>query len=251
MLLVPLPTPRLSPGDNLARLLQAQTQPGDILVVASKAIATMEGAFIDLPELLISKRARSCAEKTGRTSEFCQAVLQELKRLNGIEKGACPGAILTELRPEGLARGTILVPNAGLDESNAPKGKAIGWPQNPVLSISRLRSSIKEATGNDIAVILSDSVCYPRRQGVTAIALAVSGFDPIADIRGTSDIYGKKLSITTEAVADQLATAANALMGNGGQSIPAVIVRGHGVPLSSYEGWVEGVEGEKDLFGLL
>ena len=99
-----------------------------------------------------------------------------------------------------------------------------------------------------IAVILSDSCCTPRRQGVTAFALAVSGLDPIRSEIGSVDLFGKKLRMTHEAVADQLSTAANFLMGNAGQSVPGVIVRGHGLKLSNFEGWVPGIKAEEDLF---
>jgi F420-0:gamma-glutamyl ligase len=84
--------------------------------------------------------------------------------------------------------------------------------------------------------------------GVTAIALAVSGIDPITDLRGTFDLDGKKLEITNEALADQLATAANMLMGNAAESIPAVIVRDHLISFSEFEGWVPGIDPHEDLF---
>ena len=103
-----------------------------------------------------------------------------------------------------------------------------------------------------IAVILSDSCCRPRRWGVTAYALAVAGIDPLHDQKGAHDLYGREIRITQEAVADQLATAANMLMGNADASTPAVIMRDHKTPLSDYEGWVPGIAREEDLFaGLL
>ena len=75
-----------------------------------------------------------------------------------------------------------------------------------------------------------------------------SGLDPLLSQKGKTDLFGKPLKITTEAVADQLATAANFLMGNAAQSIPAVIIRDHGLTLSDWEGWIPGIEPEKDLF---
>jgi len=99
-----------------------------------------------------------------------------------------------------------------------------------------------------VAVIISDSCVRPRRWGVTAFALTVAGIDPLRDEAGREDLFGRKLRITKEAIADQIATAANMLMGNADQSIPAVIVRDHGLALSDYEGWVPGIEPEEDLF---
>jgi len=200
-------------------------------------------------------------------------MLMELERLRGTVIGAVPGAALTELRPEGLTTGTILVASAGLDESNAPEGSAIGWPRNPVMSAGRLRKELetrmrsyelrvtsfgksenphpKPETRNPkprVAVIMTDSCCVPRRSGVTAMALVVSGFNPLQPQKGRKDLFGKPLRMTTEAVADQLATAANFLMGNAAQSIPAVIIRDHGLELTEWEGWVPGIEPERDLF---
>ena len=294
MLLLPLQTTRIKPGDDLVLdLLEAVrrdeglgVREQDILVLSSKAVATAERRIIDLSTLTVTDEAKKLSERCRRSPEFCQAVLEETRRRNGIIHGTCPdlpcpstslginsdrakwGAILTELRPEGLSHGTILTANAGLDESNVEKGYAVGWPEDPVQSVGRLRRELEDVLksqrkqekqkssfdsfasfDSSIAVILSDSCCAPRRSGVTAFALAVSGLDPLQSQMGKPDLFGKPLQITTEAVADQLATAANFLMGNAGQSIPAVIIRDHGLSLSDFEGWVPGIGPEEDLFG--
>ncbi len=278
MLLLPILTTLLKPGDNLATVIKKEAKflPGDILVLSSKAVATVEGAMIDLQTLTPSKEAKKLSEQTGRSPEFCEAMLGELRRLSGSVIGTCPGAALTEVHPEGLQKGTILTANAGLDESNAPKGQAIGWPRDAAESAVRLRKELEEkmrqerqgskkrqrrtdsfdsfassaslASFPTIAVILTDSCCLPRRHGVTAIALAVSGLDPLQSQKGKQDLFGKSLQITTEAIADQLATAANFLMGNAGQSVPAVIIRDHGLTLSDWAGWVPGIEKDQDMF---
>lgn len=246
MQLLPLQTPLLQSGDPLPVMLQraGSILDGDIVVISSKAIATVEDAAIDTQRLIPSKEAEDWSEKTGRSAQFCEVVLQELKRLNGKVIGFCPGALLTELRPQGLRTGVIQSANAGLDESNIKAGSAIGWPIDPVMSAKKLREELGEA----IAVIITDSCIRPRRKGIIAQALAVSGIDPFTSAIGSNDLFGKPLRITTEATADQLATAANTLMGNAGQSIPAVVIRDHGLPLSDYTGWVDGIEPEEDLF---
>lgn len=86
--------------------------------------------------------------------------------------------------------------------------------------------------------------------GVTAFALVVVGFDPIENYIGKKDLFGRQLLVTREARADQLATAANFLMGNADQAIPAVIVRGHGLPFSDFAGWVPGIKKEEDMFNI-
>lgn len=253
MLLIPLHTALLKTGDDLAQIISdamsSRVARGgdasvtrDILVVSSKAVATVEGAAIDLATMTPSDRARDLSTQTGRSPAFCEAMLRELARLHGTVVGTCPGAALIELRPDGLSTGTILVANAGLDESNVPEGMAIGWPVDPVQSVRKLRETMK------VAVIITDSICMPRRSGVTAIALAVSGLDPLRSQKGKNDLFHKPLHITTEAIADQLSTAANFLMGNAGQSVPAVLIRDHGLELSEWEGWVPGIEPDQDLF---
>lgn len=246
MHLLPIRTPVIRTGDNVAVMLRAAAdiRDGDIIVVSSKAIATAEGDAIDLSSCHITPEAHSWATKTGRSPAFMQAVLDEAKRLNGTVTGHCPGALLTEVRPHGLHVGSIFAPNAGMDESNIDTGFTVGWPTDPLASAKRLR----EGLNVNCAVIIGDSCCRPRRLGVTAFALTVSGFDPLKSEVGSSDLFGHELRVTVEAIADQLATAANALMGNADQSTPAVIIRDHGIPLSDFSGWVDGIEPEEDLF---
>jgi coenzyme F420-0:L-glutamate ligase len=243
MEILPIKTPILHPGDDIVALLYKEVRAGDIIVVSSKAVATVENAFVSLRDIPASAEAKELARVTGRSAEFCHAVLRETKRMQGKVVGSAPGAVLTEVRPEGLTSGSILIANAGLDESNAPRETAIGWPKDPVASLERLRSG-----HTDSALIMTDSCVHPRRSGVTAFALAVTGLDPLQSMKGEKDLFGRALRITTEAIADQLATAANFVMGNAGQAIPAAIIRDHGVALSDWSGWVPGIEPEEDLF---
>lgn len=289
MLCLPVKTRLIKSGDDLAPILQASASiaEGDVIVVSSKAVATAEGAAIDLRVLTPSKEAERWSAACGRSPAFCQAVMEEVRRRNGTIVGTCPGALLTELRPDGLMEGTIFAANAGLDQSNIAKGWAVGWPGDPVRSVGALRKRLEiflrrkategteetEATEESkgtkaekaeesdepeeptksyrLAVILSDSCCIPRRRGVIAYALAVSGIDPLASEIGHRDLFGTPLRITVEARADQLATAANILMGNAGQGVPAAIIRDHGIPLTRFEGWVPGIEPKEDLFRVL
>lgn len=250
MIILPVHTPILKQDDDLASIFAKHVQPQsqDIVVVSSKAIATVEGNSIDLSTIDPSDEARAWSVKTGRSPAFCEAVLQETRRLNGTVLGFCPGALLAQVRPAGLASGTILTANAGLDESNVRDGHAVGWPEDPVASAVALRKRLQESTKGDIAIIVSDSCCVPRRWGVTAYALAVAGLDPLKSEIGSTDLFGKKLRVTQEAMADQLAVAGNFLMGNAGQSVPAAVMRDHGLTLGAFEGWVPGIEPDEDLF---
>lgn len=265
MLLLPCPTPILRKGDNLAAAIAhaVALRTGDIIAVSSKAVATTEGAAIDLTALSPSPDAVRYARATGRSAPFLQAVLDETERLHGTVRGTCPGALLTEVRPAGFPGGTILAANAGLDQSNIEEGFAIGWPRDPVASALELRRRLEssptaplpspgEGMGmgekRHVAVIITDSACRPRRRGVTAFALACAGIDPLQNEQGRRDLFDRELRITTEAVADQLATAANFLMGNAGQSVPVAVIRDHGIPFTNFIGWVPGIEPEEDLF---
>ncbi|OGJ77277.1 coenzyme F420-0:L-glutamate ligase [Candidatus Peribacteria bacterium RIFOXYC1_FULL_58_8] len=249
MLILPLTTPILKDGDDLAALLAAHEKflEGDIIVISSKAIATVQGARIDLQKIQPSPEAQEWARRSGRSPTFRQAVLDETKRLKGRVVGGSELAMLTEVSPEGL-KGTLLVPNAGLDQSNVPDGFAIGWPLDPIASATLLRTRLQESTGKRLAVIVSDSCCRPRRWGVTAFALVACGLQPLTSQIGRKDLFGRPLTMTVEAVADQLATAANAVMGNADQSIPAAIIREYGVALNDFCDWVPGIEPEDDLF---
>lgn len=248
--LLPIHTATLGAHDALEDILMSQMkfEDGDILVVSSKVCAVTEGHIISLGSVTPSGEATAYAQQTGRSPEFMQAVLDETLRLNGKVSGTCPGALLTEVRPAGLPVGSILTANAGLDESNTPHGTTIGWPRDPVKSGNRIRMGIEHGQQKKVGVIISDSCCRPRRWGVTAFALTVSGFEPLSPQAGRKDLFGRELRITTEAISDQLATAGNFLMGNADQATPAVVIRGAEIPLSDTEGWVPGIEPEEDLF---
>lgn len=249
MIILPIHTPILRSGDDLGKVLSenAGITPGDVIVVSSKVIATVEDSRIDLKSTSPTDDGKTWATRSGLSPEFCQAVINECARMNGAILGASPHALITGLRPDGFS-GRLLVPNAGLDQSNVEKGFAIGWPLDPVASAKRLQSEITKRAGFTIAVIISDSCCVPGRLGVTAFALAACGIDPIAGEVGKPDLFGKTLQVTNEAVADQMATAANMLMGNAAQSVPAAIIRDHGRPMTGFCGWVDGIEPDKDLF---
>lgn len=284
MLILPLTTPRLRSGDDLAAMLHAtgMIENGDILVVSSKAVATAEGATTDLEAMKPSDKAKQLAKTCRQDPRFTQSILNETERMNGDVVGTCPLALLTSLKPDGMKHGRILCPNAGLDQSNVEKGRAVGWPVDAVESARRLKRELElliknqknqrnqknqKKNGNDVsehssvssgsslssgssrlAIILSDSCCRPARLGVVAFALASAGMDPVRSAVGERDLFGKQLQFTNEATADQLATAANAVMGNAGQSTPAAIIRDHGLPFSDFCGWVEGIGVKEDLY---
>ena len=250
MLLQPIQTALLTPESTLSFSLvqDCAVEDDDIIAISAKACAITEGATIDLSHITVTPEAEEWAERCGRTPAFRQAVLNETERMNGAVVGSCPQAMLCELKPNGLADGSILAVNAGLDNSNIEEGFAIGWPEDPIASVQKLRDALKSETGKRVGIIMTDSCCRPRRLGLTAMALTVCGIEPLQSQIGEKDLFGHELTMTHEAIADQLATAANFLMGNADQSTPAVLLQDHGLPLTDFCGWVPGIEREQDLF---
>lgn len=247
MEILPIITPLLQSSDDLAAILseRGNISEGDIIVVSSKAFATVEDAAINLSELKVSKEAEDLGKKYDKPGSYYQAVINETERMNGAIIQAVNGIVLTELKPEGMSEGSILVPNAGLDRSNVADGYVIGWPKDPVSSVANF---YKELDLPRIGIIMTDSGLCPRRTGVMAFALTVHGINPLQSMVGKPDLFGQDLHVTEEAVADQLATAANFLMGNSDQSTPAAIIRDHNQEFTSFSGWVPGIEREKDIY---
>ena len=246
MQILPIHTPVLHAGDDIASALTSafSFKDNDIVVISSKAIATVEGAAVDLSSISPSADAETWAERCGGSPALRQVILDETLRMNGRISVSTIDVMLTELKPDGMTEGSILVPNAGIDQSNIDEGFAVGWPLDPIASIKDLY----EALGGKVGIIISDSGSRPRRLGVTAFALTVCGFDPIRSLKGSPDLFGKDLRISEEAVADQLATTANFLMGNSDKSMPAAVIRDHGVAMSDFCGWVPGIDKERDMF---
>lgn len=241
MLVLPITTPLLRRGDDLGKLIKPSVKEGDIVVVSSKAVATVEGSTVHLDALTPSHEALRLSSQCNQDPRFTAFVLQECLRMNGSVVGVSPHVLLTSLRPAGM-RGRILCPNAGADQSNVEKNHAVGWPIDPATSAESLRKAI------GVPVIISDSCCVLGRLGVTAFALACAGIDPHRSEVGTKDLFGKAMRLTQEAVADQLAVAANTVMGNSAQSVPAAVIRNSGIPVSSFSGWVDGIDASEDLF---
>jgi coenzyme F420-0:L-glutamate ligase len=195
---------------------------GDILVVSSKVVALSEGRIINYKNLKPSEKAKSLAKKYDLEPGFVEVVLEEADKVFGGVKHA----ILT-------MKNNILIANAGVDRSNAPKDHAILWSKNPSSSADKIRKEFKKRLNVKIGVIISDSHCTPLRTGTTGFALATSGFDAIVDERGKSDLFGKKMRITQRAVSDSLASAAVLLMGETDWMIPAVLIRGVPIKLTN------------------
>jgi coenzyme F420-0:L-glutamate ligase len=216
-----LKTEEVKTGDNLVEVtletLKNQNltlENDDILAFTSKIVAYAEGRLVKLAEVKPSESANQLARKFSLQPEFAELILREADKIyGGVEK-----AVLT-------LKGGILTANAGIDNKNAPPGSAVLWPLNPREWARKTREEVKRKTGKKIGVLIVDSSLVPLRIGTSGLALAVAGFKPIRDTRGERDLYGKPLTITRHAVADDLASAAHLLMGEAAEKTPIVLIK--------------------------
>jgi coenzyme F420-0:L-glutamate ligase/coenzyme F420-1:gamma-L-glutamate ligase len=205
--------PVVEEGDNLAQLIESRfdLQDGDVICIASTVVAKSEGRFRDLEDFEPSPRAVEISRALGKDPRFVQAVLEE------------SADVLLD-RPFLLVVtrfGHICV-NAGIDQSNVGENRLLLLPKNPSASAK----SIRERLRRNCAVIITDTCGRPFRCGVAGIAVGWSGIAALRDWRGKTDIHGRMLEITLEAVVDEIAGAANLLMGEAGDSTPAAVIRG-------------------------
>jgi len=205
--------PIIKPGDDIAALIESlfNIQDGDALCLASTVVAKSEGRLRTLESYRPSERAERIARQVGKDSRFVQAVLDESADVLLEEP-----FLLTKTR-----FGHIGV-NAGIDQSNVGGGRILLLPEDPSRSAEKLRRSLNK----DCAVIITDTCGRPFRCGVTGVAIGWAGISALQDWRGKRDLHGKVLEITLEAVVDEIASAANLLMGEAGDGTPAIVFRG-------------------------
>jgi len=208
--------PEIAPGDDLARLIAeaANLVDGDVVVVSQKVVSKAEGRVVRLDDVEPSDRARALAG--GEDPRRIEVILRESARI-------------VRLRPPLVIAQTThgyVCASAGVDASNAPEPDTVVLlPLDPDASAARLREGIAELTGRTVAVIVSDSFGRAWRQGTTDVAIGCAGLRPLLDLEGERDRVGYELHATVIAVADQIAGAAQLVMGKL-DGIPVAVVRG-------------------------
>ena len=216
---MPIRTPRKGSPFNLGELVDkfvgSELRDGDILVISSKFIAVSEGRVVDLGTVVPSDYAASESRRLNMPPELCELVIRESDAVIG----GVSGFMLT--LKEGL-----LTPNAGIDKSNITHGKVVLYPRNPLESAIDLVDEIRFRRGVEIGVVVSDSRLMPTRKGTVGVALAAAGMEAIVDLRGKPDLFGNVLKVTSQAIADDLCSGAQVVMGEANESIPIVLVRG-------------------------
>jgi coenzyme F420-0:L-glutamate ligase/coenzyme F420-1:gamma-L-glutamate ligase len=213
--------PELAEGDDLARELHEAAlragglDDGDVVVVAQKAVSKVEGRVVRLADVEPSERARELAGPDGDPRHL-EVILRESAEV----VRSRPPLVIAQTR-----HGFVCA-SAGVDASNAPEaGTLVLLPRDPDASARALWRRLGELTGADVGVIVSDSFGRAWRQGTTDIALGVAGLAPLRDLRGTPDAVGHELRTTQIAVADEIAGAAELVLGKANR-VPAARVRG-------------------------
>jgi coenzyme F420-0:L-glutamate ligase/coenzyme F420-1:gamma-L-glutamate ligase len=209
--------PEVREGDDLAELIaaRAELENGDVLVVAQKAVSKAEGRTVRLAEVEPSDEARRLAGH--EDPRRLEVILRESKRIVRTR----PPLVIAETR-----HGFVCA-SAGVDSSNAPgRETVVLLPEDPDASAARIRERLRELAGVEVGVIVSDSFGRPWRQGTTDVAIGLAGIRPLVDLKGVRDPAGYELHATVIAVADELAGAAELVLGKT-SGVPAALIRGY------------------------
>ncbi|MDD1724655.1 MAG: coenzyme F420-0:L-glutamate ligase, partial [Methanospirillum sp.] len=222
----------IKPGDSLlAHIRAALTHQGlvirdhDILVLAESAVASAQGRVVALKDVVPSPEAVRLAGEYNIDPSLAEIVIEESDSIIG----GIPGFLL-------CIRQGHLLPNAGVDGSNAPEGHVTLLPHDPDDTARQLRLDLMKETGLAIAVLIVDSRTHPMRYGCGGVAIACSGIPSVTDERGKKDLFGRELKVTRRAIADTIASASELIMGEADEGIPATLVRGLDLPFGEYEG---------------
>jgi len=215
--------PSIRAGDDLAKMVVetaeregVSIEDGDILVVAQKVMSKAEGKVVRLKDVRPSRRAEELAKIVQKDPRFVELVLRETKRV----VKASSETLIVETK-----QGIICI-NAGIDKSNVPGEDSYALlPENPDESARRIRSQIMKLTGKRVAIIISDTYSRPFRRGQVEFAIGVAGINPFKDYRGQEDLFGYVLKVKNVALVDEIASAAELIMGQAKEAVPVVIVK--------------------------
>ena len=195
---------------------------GDVVAVSSKYASIAGNRIVYLADVQPTREAHELAERYKMDAAMTQLVIDEADHIFG---GIELGFLLT-------AKGGVLSPNAGLDRSNIPSGKAVLLPEAPYALAETIRQALQKRCDCRIGVILTDSWLMPGRYGTTGVAIAMAGFQPIKDERGKQDLFGNPMAVTQVGVADSLAVCAQVVMGERDEATPFAVVRGADIELT-------------------
>ncbi len=217
--LTPFKTGRRSSPFDVHQLIDElvgdQLKDGDILVLSSKFLAISEGRVVSLDSVSPSARARQLSQQYEMQPELCELIMKESDDIIG----GVTGFILT-------IKDGLLAPNAGIDKSNIEHGRVVLYPRDPLRSAQGIVDRVKLRRGVKVGVVISDSRLMPTRIGTVGVSLAAVGVQAVRDLRGKPDLFGNPLKVTRQAIADDLCSAAQVLMGEAEEGTPLVLARG-------------------------
>lgn len=214
--------PKIKKGDDLGELIaraaqeqNLQFEENDVIVVAQTIVSKAEGNVIDLREVKPSELAGRIASQLDKDSREVEVILRQSSEI-------------VRLRHVLIARTKhgFVCANAGVDHSNVDPEHVTILPDDPDASAAKIREAIKRKLGVDVAVILSDTQGRAFRLGCMGVAVGVAGMNPLRDLRGRRDLYGKELKATITSPADALAAASVLVMGEASEGTPVVVVKG-------------------------
>ena len=198
------------------KLNELEIQNGDVLVVAHKIVSKAEGRIVNLASIKPSPKAMKMGKEHGKDPRIMELILKESVKILRAKKGI----IVTETK-QGL-----VCANAGVDQSNVEGDAALLLPIDPDKSSNKLKDAIVRKTGKEVAVIITDTFGRPFREGQANVAIGIAGIHPIKSYVGSRDMYGRKLKVSEIAIADEIASAAELVMGKS-EGVPAAIIRGY------------------------
>lgn len=206
----------IQPSDDISDIIlkSEQLQDGDIVVIAQKIISKQEGRLIDLSTISPSLLAEGISSQYQKDPKIVELILSESKRIVRMNNGI----LIVE------TNNGFICANAGIDESNIEKGFATLLPLNSDESAQKIKNKIFKQSGKNVAVIISDTFGRPFRMGQTNHAIGISGLNPILDYEGTLDSFDKILRVTAIAIADELSSASELVMGKS-LKCPIAIIR--------------------------
>ncbi len=222
--------PIINEGDDLAKLviesmaeMGLSPMMGDVYIFSHVIVSRSEGKTVDLRKITPAEKAQKYADITGKDPRLVQVILNES---NGIRR-ISNGVLITETK-----HGFVCA-NAGVDKSNVPGDDVVSpLPDDPDKSAKSIRQKIQKLTGLNVGVIVCDTHGRAHRCGEVNMAVGASGFEVIRDRRGERDLFGYELTVKRTAVSDELAAAAELVIGQSYEAVPVALIRGYSIQLS-------------------
>lgn len=214
--------PLINPGDDIPNIITGlienqslKLESGDILVITHTIVSIAERSIYRLEEIVVTEKAKEISERVGIPAEKIEIALKEASEI--IREAP---VLITKTRHG------IITDYSGVDESNAPTNTLVALPNDPDESSQRISNAITKKVGFKVPVIMTDTQGRPWRKGAVNLAIGVAGMSPFIHNSGKEDLFGRELRSSLVCLADQVAAASELVMGQAGEGIPMVIVKG-------------------------